>query len=142
AEAVFASSHCWVLNLDPRSFVEIDPATGKVLTQISSPVSDVGYYAVQGNSLWVTDAGGPNLVQVDVGLGREVNRFHLGPGVVDQNVGLTGVVVAAGSVWVAENDDPGDVLRLDPATGAVQQRFQGLHASGLAFGDGSIWTGG
>ena len=40
-----------------------------------------GYYAVQGNSLWVTDAGGPNLVQVDVGLGREVNRFHLGPGV-------------------------------------------------------------
>jgi ABC-type transport system substrate-binding protein len=137
AEAIFADGHFWVLNLDPLSFVEIDPKTGAILRQIASPVPDIGFYTVDGNDLWLTADSHPILVKVDVRLGREVDRFTLSdaPGF---NGGFGGPLVADGSVWVGGESA---VLRIDPETGKVQQRLPNLpYAGPIVFGDGSIWT--
>ena len=141
AEVIYADGHFWVLNLDPISFVEIEPKTGKIVKQIASPLDDVGYFAVEGNTLWVTAYSQPILAKVDIGLGREVDRFDLSDGPDDQG-GSAGVVVADGSVWVGRKDSC-VVLRLDPQTGEVQHRFDDVCGTfSLAFGDGSIWLAG
>ena len=41
AEAIYAEGSFWVHNLDPNSFVEIDPQDGRVLTQIDAPFAEV-----------------------------------------------------------------------------------------------------
>ena len=138
AEAIYADGHFWVLNLDPISFVEIEPKTGEVIAQIASPVDNVGYYAVDGNTLWVSAYEEPLLVKIAIDISREVGRFHLSQSPGDQG-GSVGVVVADGSVWVARRTC--EMLRLDPRTGDVQRRFENLCAPyAIAAGDGSVWT--
>jgi ABC-type transport system substrate-binding protein len=141
-EAIFADGHFWVLNLDPLSFVEIDPKVGQILKQIASPVQDVGYYAVDGNTLWVSDFGVPNLVKVDIGVGREVDRFDLSKDEGVQQEGSSGLVLAYGSLWLTMKG--AQALRVDPSSGKVQHIFDGVNGSswGVASGDGVIWTSG
>jgi serine/threonine-protein kinase len=137
-EAIFADGSFWVLNLEPLSFVQIDASSRSVVKQIASPVPNVGYFAVDGNDLWVSDYSGPTLVRVDVGLGREVDRFRLSDEPRDTSP-TVGVAVGAGSVWVTR-PDAGEVLRLNPRTGAIEQRFTGRWASySIAFADGDVW---
>ena len=57
-EGYFADGSFWFLNLEPLSFVQIDASTQRIVGQISSPVASVGSFAVDGPSLWVTDADG------------------------------------------------------------------------------------
>ena len=76
-EAIYADGSFWILELEPISFTQIDAESRTVVKEIASPVSNVGYFAVDGNDLWVTDYAGPTLVKVDVRLGREVDRFRL-----------------------------------------------------------------
>ena len=133
AEVVYGDGSFWVHNLEPNSFAEIDPEDGQVLDQIPAPFQDVGSFAVEGDTLWVT---GESVAKIDIGLGQEVdynfdpvNRTH-------------GVVVADGSLWVAMPLAE-TTVRLDLETGEVQQRFPDLPGSvALAFGDGSVWTAG
>ena len=132
AEVIHADGSFWVHNLDPNSFVEIDPRAGKVLTQIAAPFEDVGAFAIDGDTLWVT---GPSVVKIDIGLRREVDRFDLPQP-------THGVVVADGSLWVTM-PSVDTTLRLDPSTGQVQHRFSDLPGSlALTYGDGSVWTAG
>ncbi|CAN5332544.1 hypothetical protein BH18ACT14_BH18ACT14_01880 [soil metagenome] len=137
-EAIYADGSFWILNLEPISFTQIDAESRKVVKEIASPVSDVGYFAVDGNDLWVTDYNGPTLVRVDVKLGREVERFRLSSDRRDTSR-TVGVVVGAGSVWVTR-PDVGEILRLNPRTGEVEHRVTGRFASfSIAFADGDVW---
>jgi DNA-binding SARP family transcriptional activator/streptogramin lyase len=141
AEAIFAEGHYWVLNLEPLSFVQIEPSTGRVVRQISSPTEDVGSYTVADGNLWVTEYTQRALYKVDVERGRVVARFDdlPGPG------GSGGVIVADGSLWVARRDAGlGILARLDPVTGEVQHLFRDLLGSyALTYGDdGAVWTAG
>jgi ABC-type oligopeptide transport system substrate-binding subunit len=139
-EVTFAEGRFWVLNLAPISFVQIEPKTGKIVRQIAAPFSDVGYFAVNGDTLWVADFDSPSLSKVDISLGREVERFDLAPDPEDQPGGSFSVVVGGGSIWVARKE--GGIVRVDSATGEIQHRFPSLFAFGLAYGDGSIWSAG
>jgi serine/threonine protein kinase/DNA-binding SARP family transcriptional activator/ABC-type transport system substrate-binding protein len=127
----YADGAFWVQNADPLSFVKIDAKTGRVLKEIVSPAEDPVLISVGGDTLWAT---GPDLVKIDIGLGREVDRFELGDWV-------SGVVAAEGSLWATVGDRT--ILRLDPATGEVEQRFGDLPGWGFpTYGDGSIWAAG
>ncbi len=143
AEAIFSGGHFWVLNLEPMSFAQVDPQSGRIVRQIASPTQDVGSYTVDGNDLWITEWSGRGIYKVDVQLGREVDRFDDLPG----EGGSGGVLVADGSLWVARRDADegiGMVARLDPATFEVQHLFHRLPGSlALAYGDdAAVWTGG
>jgi DNA-binding SARP family transcriptional activator/ABC-type oligopeptide transport system substrate-binding subunit len=146
AYPIFADGHFWVNNWSPSAYVEIDPKTGKILKQISPPARDpnvhrdfdtVTPFTVQGDTLWVTSAD--DVVKMDIGLASEVGRFDLDD--LGQGSGLAeGVAVGGGSVWVSRDVGRGQILRLDPVTGAVQHAWNNItpHLN-LAYGGGSLW---
>ncbi len=146
AYPIFADGHFWVNNWSPSAYVEIDPRTGAILKQISPPARDpnihkdfdtVTPFTVRGNTLWVTSAD--DVVKMDIGLGREVDRFKLDD--IGQGSGLAeGVAVGGSSVWVSRDVGRGQILRLDPATGSVEQVWNDVTPYlNLAYGDGSLW---
>jgi DNA-binding SARP family transcriptional activator/ABC-type transport system substrate-binding protein len=148
AYPIFADGHFWVNNWEPNAYVEIDPRTGTILKQVSPPArepsvhgdnSTVTPFAVEGDTLWVNSAD--DLVEMDVGLGKEVKRFHLddyeglGSGLVE------GIAVGGGSVWVSRDVGQGQILRLDPFTGKPEHVWDNVRPYvNLVYGDGSLWT--
>jgi DNA-binding SARP family transcriptional activator/ABC-type oligopeptide transport system substrate-binding subunit len=147
AYPVFADGHFWVNNWSPFEFVEIDARSGAILRSINPPARDpnvqeeggsITPFAVEGDVLWVTSAH--DLVKMDIGLGREVDRFRLDA--LGKGSGLAeGVAVGAGSVWVSRDVGRGQIVRLDPMSGTPQHVWNGVtpHLN-LKFGDGSLWA--
>jgi DNA-binding SARP family transcriptional activator/ABC-type transport system substrate-binding protein len=148
AYPLFADGHFWVHNFNPNSYVQIDPKTGAIVTQVNPPAWPVDVsadsetltpFAVQGNTLWV--GSGHDLVKMDIGLGKVVERFHLDDYVGGGSGLAEGVAVGGGSVWVSRDVGRGQIVRLDPATGAVQHRFDDMNPYlQMAYGDGSLWA--
>ena len=147
AYPIFAGGHFWVNNWSPYAYVEIDPKSGAILKEISPPARDpnvqrepstVTPFAVQGNTLWVNS--GDDLVKIDIGLGREVDRFALdelgkGAGVAE------GVAVGGSSVWASRSVGRGQIFRLDPVTGAPEHVWNNVTPYlNLAYRDGSLWV--
>jgi DNA-binding SARP family transcriptional activator/ABC-type transport system substrate-binding protein len=147
AYAIFAGGHFWVNNWSPSAYVEIDPKTGTILRSISPPARDpnvhrdfgtVTPFAVRGNTLWVNSAD--DLVKMDIGLEREVDRFELDD--LQVGAGVTeGVAVGGGSIWVSRSVGRGQILRLDPVTGRPEHVWNNVTPYlNLSYGDGSLWV--
>jgi DNA-binding SARP family transcriptional activator len=114
---------------------EIDPATGRKLRRIESPLDESNHALALGRDMWFT--GRRDLVRVDPDLGREVDRYRL----VDRDypTGLVGLAAGAGSLWVASKE-AGEVLRVDPANGHVQARIAMKSPLELAYSRGAVWA--
>ncbi|MEX2422020.1 MAG: ABC transporter substrate-binding protein, partial [Actinomycetota bacterium] len=128
------------LNLEPLSFVRIDPAARTITDRIASPVDDVSSFAIDGDSLWVGHGSHPTLVRVDIRTGREADRYEY-PEDGDEEVGLLGPVVGDGSVWITRGDQ---VLRIEPGSGDVQATIRvGAVPDGyMSFSEGKVWVPG
>jgi ABC-type transport system substrate-binding protein len=147
AYPIFSGGHFWVVDFSPSAFVEIDPSNGRIMRQVSPPTRDpkvrgdshsLTLFTVQGNALWAVS--GDDVVQMDIALDREVNRFRLDHYVRGPPGLAEGVALGGGSVWVSRDVGTGQVLRLNPVTGKVEHRFDNLpmHEQ-LSYGDGSLW---
>ena len=114
---------------------EIDPATGRKLRRINSPLDEFNHALALGRDMWFT--GRRDLVRVDLHLGREVERYRL----VDRDYpfGLVGLAAGAGSLWVASKE-AGEVLRVNPANGRVQARIPMKSPWWLAYASGAVWA--
>jgi class 3 adenylate cyclase len=113
----------------PTSLLRIDPRSNKVVATIGlgRPVRDV---AVSEDSVWVSGAA---LWRID----PKTNR-------VMTTINLNSFDIAAGarSVWVLPAG-PEALLRVDPQTGRVSARIDGLaSARHVAFGAGFVWVSG
>jgi glutamine cyclotransferase len=108
---------------------KIDPATGQVLATIPAPGngSDSGLTWAEG-SLWVGQYRDRKIHQIDPATGA-VRRT------IESNRFVTGVTWVDGELWHGtwEGDDS-DIRRIDPQSGAVQERLEmpaGTGVSGL-----------
>jgi class 3 adenylate cyclase len=139
---LYSGGHFWLANFTPNSFVEIDPASGKVLTQFAPPSSAKNGdtytpYAVDGHALWV--GAGHDLVKMDTRLREEVDRLDLDK-IVGRPGTAEGVAVGGGLVWVARDVGPGQVVAVDPNTGELRHRFDHVvHHVDVAYDDGFLW---
>jgi ABC-type oligopeptide transport system substrate-binding subunit len=133
--AFFADGRFWVLDADSSVFLAIDGETHDVVARIPVPTS--GYAAVDGDRLWVASRTSPTLVEVDISTERTLREIDLAQGPQDTD-GLSGIVVADGSVWVQHRDE---LLRIDPGNGKVRARIGGVYWGTLTqVEDGSIWA--
>ena len=119
----------------------IDPATGTVLKSIPAPGNggDSGLAWAEG-SLWVGEYRARKIHQVDPETGA-VKRS------IQSNRFVTGVTWVDGELWHGTwEGDESDIRRVDPASGAVQERLampRGMGVSGLeSDGAGLFYAGG
>jgi DNA-binding SARP family transcriptional activator/DNA-binding beta-propeller fold protein YncE len=119
----------WVVTIAGRA-LRIEPRTNSITAEasIGSPVAA----AVGEDSLWLADVSGcvwrldPDTVAVK--------------SATTVGTRLTGVLVGADSVWVADSA-AGAVRRLDPRTGQVVGTLEVGHApSALALAEGVLWV--
>lgn len=137
-EAVAGSGSFWVWNLTPYSVIRVDPATGHIGQRIDAPyVADSGWFLPDGRNLWFT--GSHELARVDVDSGVPVDRYRLAPGSGTGSFGLTGIVRAAGSLWIASNAQ-NELLRVDPSTGRILRRIPIPNPFNVAAGAGAVWV--
>jgi DNA-binding SARP family transcriptional activator/DNA-binding beta-propeller fold protein YncE len=133
-QAATGDGSFWVFRNDPWSLVRIDPRTGRVGTSVESPRGDVGGFLIDGKTLWFS---GSQLEHMDIASGRELTSTRLSRIRYDD---VGGITKGAGSLWVARAVE-GDVLRLDPATGALRDRIRVPHQpSAVAYAPGELWV--
>ena len=133
----FAEGRFWVRDPDNSVFLAIDGVTHEVVARIPVPIAS-GYAAVDGDRLWVADFNSPTLAEVDIPTERTIHEFDLAQDAQDTE-GLSGILVADGSVWVQHRDE---LLRLDPRNGKVRARIGGIYWAGAVtqVQDGTIWA--
>jgi ABC-type transport system substrate-binding protein/class 3 adenylate cyclase len=142
----FVDGHFWLVNFTPGSFVQIDPISGRIQREITTPAVDPDAggesfsespYAVDGTTLWNTV--GHDLVEMDIERRREVDRFSLDDLLGGEAV-AQGVAVGDGSVWVSRSLGGGQIARLDPDGNVLHRWDDTFPHANLAFADGSLWV--
>jgi len=108
---------------------KIDPETGRVLSTIPAPGQgrDSGLAWAEG-TLWVGEYRSRKIHQIDPETGKILRS-------IDSTRFVTGVSWVDGELWHGTwEDDQSDLRRIDPETGAVQERIAlpaGMMVSGL-----------
>jgi streptogramin lyase len=126
---IVAGGWIWVANVHDATVSKIDPRRMRVAATLRTPVKgrdQMGLIAFAGGSLWVADNNayhwqrGGLLWRIDPTTGRVLGPpIHLGR----NTCGWFNLTVGLGSLWVAA-DAEGRLLRVDPATGWVEQRIR------------------
>lgn len=137
-EAVFADGFFWQLETSPTGILKIDPATGAVVQTVDLPIRDPGGFAVDGTTLWVADRSDARVVHIDALTGLELPELRITSDTSDLR-GVTDVLLADASAWVAR-PDPGEVVRLDPATGRVMRSLPIIGAEILTLDGDTLWV--
>jgi DNA-binding SARP family transcriptional activator/ABC-type transport system substrate-binding protein len=121
------------------ALLQIDPRRHRIARSISLGFPPGGI-AVGLGSVWVVAQDRPVMLRLDPVYGAVQRRYRLPTVGVDRPDFLTGVTVAAGSVWVAQGEER--VLRLDPRSGRTVARIGAPGATALAGADDAVWLSG
>ena len=135
-EVDYVNGAFWVLAFGPPALHRVDPETHTVDRTIAIGFSP-GTWLVDGSTVWFTDYEEPLVHKLDAVSGRQITEYR----VSDESVGLQGIALGAGSLWVAVRDDREGLLRIDPATGDVQHRYP-IFAASVVATDEEVWAGG
>lgn len=106
---------------------KIDPQTGRVLATIPAPGGggDSGLAWAEG-TLWVGEYRARRIHQIDPETGKKLRT-------IESNRFVTGVTWVEGDLWHGTwEGDASELRRVDPATGAVQERITLPAGAGLS----------
>ena len=134
-EVEYVEGAFWVLAFGPAALHRVEPETHAVIGTIPIGFSP-GTWLVDGSTVWFTDYEEPLIHKLDAVSGRQVSEFR----VSDEVGGLGGIAMGAGSLWVGVRDDPEGLLRIDPSSGEVQDRYPVLTTNVVA-SDDVVWAG-
>ena len=117
--------------------VEIDPNSAAELGEIRLDAPP-GFATIDGDNLWVANRGTTTVTRVDLAKRRVATTIDVG-------AEPRSVVAAAGSIWVAVNDDgveqTGSVVKIDPALAEVTASVAtGRWIHSLAASDDAVWA--
>jgi len=129
----FSKTAAWVTTTS-QTLVRVSLRTRKV-TRIDHLPWVPGNVATAGDSVWVVQDAGQEVIRFDAGSGRIAGRFEIRSDPSGANA--DGVVYAVGSLWLSRGNS---VVRVDPRSGHVVRRFA-APSRYLLFADGAIWAG-
>ncbi|HEX6679777.1 MAG TPA: ABC transporter substrate-binding protein, partial [Gaiellaceae bacterium] len=129
----FSKTAAWVTTTN-QTLVRVSLRTRKV-TRIDHLPWVPGNVATAGDSVWVVQDVGQEVIRVDARTGKVAARFKIRGDPSDTNA--DGVVYADGSLWLSRNNG---LVRVDPRTGRVLRRFA-TPSRYLVVADGAIWAG-
>jgi predicted Ser/Thr protein kinase len=129
----FSKDAAWVTTAN-QTVVRVDLKTRRVTAVRQMPWIPVGV-ATGGNSVWVLQDVGQEIIELDARTGKVRRRFEVRGDPKGYN--LEGAAYADGSLWLARGNG---VARVDVRTGRVEHRFPAA-SRWLASADGAIWAG-
>ncbi len=124
----------WLVTDAKGVLSKIDPATNKVVAEVTVPAGSAGVTYGEGY-VWVTSPMANMLTGVDPKANKVVYSVEVGPG-------PRFVTSGAGSAWTLNQGD-GTVSRVDAKTGKLIKNIDvGVPGTGgeLAFGAGHVWA--
>jgi DNA-binding beta-propeller fold protein YncE len=120
--------------------VKIDPTTFKVVARQRLDFGAHGV-VVTGDAVYVADAHGSRLLEADPKTAaiRRIQPLPVGP--IYPAVGAGSIWSGSAAVWEDEAAQDDQVVRIDPKTLAIAERFHvGGNVSAVAFGFRSLWA--
>jgi outer membrane protein assembly factor BamB len=129
----FSKTAAWVTTAN-QTLVRVSLRTRKV-TRIGRLPWVPGNVAVGGDSVWVVQDFGQEVIRFDARTGKAAARFEIRGDPSGANA--DGVVYAARSLWLGRDNG---VVRVDPRTGRVLHRYA-APSRYVLFADGAIWAG-
>jgi virginiamycin B lyase len=128
----------WVAGAKPDSIQRINPATNKVVANISLSGEACSGLDFGFGSLWVPVCGErPSLVRIDAATNTVAAILPVGPAGAEG-----GIAASADSIWLV-TDKQGTLARIDPANETVRQKITIVAGSyNPIFADGLIWITG
>ena len=133
-EVQYADGAFWVLAFNPPALHRVDSVSREVGGSIPIAFTP-GSWIVDGTTIWFTDYELPLIHKLDATSGRQIEELELDI----EPTGLQGIALGAGSLWVAVRDAEEGLLRVDPATGEIQHRYQ-MFAESVVATDDVVWA--
>ena len=121
------------------ALLQIDPRRYRIARSISLGFPPGGL-AVGLGSVWVVANDRPLLVRVEPRYGAVEQRFDLSTKGAARPDLLSGVAIAAGSIWITQGEER--VLRIDPRSGRTVAAIKTPGAVALAATDDAVWVSG
>jgi streptogramin lyase len=133
---VITADAVWVGSTGPNAVHRIDPKRNQRVATVKLDGEPCAGMTAGFNSLWVPLCGNPTtLARVDMKSNTLSAVFKAGPAGAEG-----GIAASADSVWLVR-DKNGQLARIDPASGAVQQVVQVPPGSyNPRYSDGQIWV--
>jgi DNA-binding beta-propeller fold protein YncE len=131
--ALWVADHAgWLVKIDPTTF-----------TVVARQRLDFGAHGVvvTDAAVYVADAHGRRLLEADPKTAAIRRIVALAPGPIYPAVGAGSIWSGSAAVWEDEAARDDRVVRIDPTTLAIVERFHvGGNVSAVAFGFGSLWA--
>ena len=130
----FGAGSVWLVNADQATLTMVDPVTeGRTpfpLEGAEQPLDLV----IEGDSIWITDGLGKQVLQFDQGSGEVVDH-------VDLDGAPSGIALGGGSLWITMPEDDA-VVRIDPAQQLRLNTIDHIcdNPRGIASGEDSVWV--
>ena len=127
----FGEGALWVTIARTNQVVRIDAHTNvveKVIRVGKAPSA----LAVGEGAVWTLNRGDGTVSRIDPKTNAPVAAIESGVTAADARI-----AAGEGAVWVTAAGSP--LVRIDPASNAVTQQFEGEGGGGLAVGHGSVW---
>lgn len=125
--------------------VWVTSAAGNLLTHVNAHTNEVvatvkvgprpGRLAVGEGAVWTLNRGDGSVSRVDPATHKVVATISVGQAAADGEI-----AAGAGAVWVSAKGLP--LVRIDPASNRVAQRFTGDHGGAVLVAHGSLWLAG
>lgn len=130
--SVIGLGSLWVVEPDQGVVARLNLDNGSIIDKIPVGASPAGI-AVDDGSVWVTNAGDGTLSRIDAETGAVSDPIRVGTGPSGIAVGDDGVL------WVT---DPirGELLRVDPVSGAVEPVPLAGQPSGVTVASDGVWV--
>jgi YVTN family beta-propeller protein len=129
----FGQGALWALSPAKNTLTRVDPFTNLVVETIAVGKSPVAV-AIGEGAVWVLNQGDGSVSRVDSKTNKVTETIPVGP------LGLPAELAAGeGSIWISAPGSP--LIRIDPRTHHVAQRFTGPGGGSVVVGHGAVWLG-
>jgi streptogramin lyase len=127
-----AEDALWVTNEEGDLLTRVDPHTNVVVETVKVGPRP-GRVVVGEGAVWTLNRGDGSVSRVDAKTNKLVTTIAVG------EVAASGdIAVGEGSVWISAVGVP--VMRIDPRTNRLVQRFSGDGGGAVVVGHGSLWV--
>lgn len=131
SSVLFTAKALWVTSGTGNRLTRIHPHTNEIV-EVIEVGRDPGPLAVADGSVWTLNRADGSVTRVDAETNKVVTTIAIGYSVASGDI-----AGGEGSVWISAPEAP--LVRIDPRTNKVAQRFAGEPGGAVLVAHGSLW---